>query len=46
VGHVASMGKMTNLHKALVRKPEGFRPLERYRCRREDNIKILSKEIT
>jgi hypothetical protein len=33
------------MHKILVRKPEGKRPLVRPRCRWEDSIKINLKEI-
>jgi hypothetical protein len=34
------MGKKRDSHRVLVRKPEGKRPLERPRRRREDNIKM------
>jgi hypothetical protein len=40
VGHVACMGEMRNAYTILVKKTEGKRPLERYGCRWEDNIKI------
>jgi hypothetical protein len=33
VEDVARMGTMRNAHKILVGKPEGRRPLGRYRCR-------------
>jgi len=33
------------LYKILVGKPEGKRPLGRYRCRVEDNIRIDLREI-
>jgi hypothetical protein len=38
-GHVARMGEGRGVHWVLVEKPEGTRPLERPRRRREDNIK-------
>jgi len=31
VGHTAYMGKIRNVHTTLVGKPEGKRPLRRYR---------------
>jgi hypothetical protein len=40
VGHVARMGERTGAYRALVRKPEGRRPLGRPRRRWEDNIKM------
>jgi hypothetical protein len=42
-GHVAHMGQRRGLHRVLVRKPEGKRPLGRPRRRWEDNIKIGSR---
>jgi hypothetical protein len=39
-GHVARMGEERGVHKVLVRKPEGKRPLGRPRRRWEDNIKM------
>ena len=33
------------MHKVLVGKPEGKRPLARPRCRREDNIKMDLQEV-
>ena len=33
------------VHKVLVRKPEGRSPLERPRCRWEDNIKMDLEEL-
>jgi hypothetical protein len=39
VGHVAHMGEGRGVHRALVGRPEGKRPLERPRYRWEDNIK-------
>jgi hypothetical protein len=32
-------------HRVLVEKPEGNRPLERPRCRCQDNIKIDFKDV-
>jgi hypothetical protein len=39
-GHVARMGEKRGVHRVLVGKPEGKRPLERPRRRWEDNIKM------
>ena len=39
-GHVAHMEEGTGVHKVLVGKPEGKRPLGRPRRRWEDNIKM------
>jgi hypothetical protein len=39
-GHVARMGEGRVVHRVLVGKPEGKRPLGRPRRRWEDNIKI------
>ena len=39
-GHVASMGEGRGVHRVLVGKPEGKRPLRRPRRRWEDNIKM------
>ena len=39
-GHVARMGEDRGVHRALVGKPEGKRPLGRPRRRWEDNIKM------
>ena len=33
------------MHRVLVGKPEGSRPLERPRCRWEDNIKMDLREV-
>ena len=38
-GHVARMGEGRGVHRVLVGKPEGKRPLGRPRHRWEDNIK-------
>jgi hypothetical protein len=45
VGHVARMGENRDALEVLVGKPEGKRPLERRRCRWEDNIQVHLKEI-
>jgi hypothetical protein len=37
-GHVARMGEGRNVHRVLMGKPEGKRPLERPRRRWEDGI--------
>jgi hypothetical protein len=39
-GHVARMGEGRNVYRFLVGKPEGKKPLERPRRRREDGIKM------
>ena len=39
-GHVASMGEGRGMHRVLVGKPEGKRPLGRPRCRWEDNMDL------
>jgi hypothetical protein len=39
------MGEERRLHRVLVGKPEGKRPLERPRCRWEDNIKLDVYEV-
>jgi len=44
VGHVAHMGESRGVHKVLVGKPEGKRPLGRSRHRRED-IKLDLQEV-
>jgi hypothetical protein len=44
-GHVARMGEKRNVHRLLVGKPEGKRPLGRPRRRWIDNIKIYLLEI-
>jgi hypothetical protein len=40
VGYVVRMGEVRGAHNILVGRPEGRRPLERPRCRWEDNIKM------
>ena len=44
-GHVARMGKGRRVHRVLVGKPEGKRPVGRPRHRREDNIKMDLQEV-
>ena len=44
-GHVARMEEGRGVHKVLVGKPEGKRPLERPRRRWEDNIKMDIQEV-
>jgi hypothetical protein len=44
-GLVAHMGEEGGVHRVLVRKPEGKRPLVRPRRRWEDNIKMDLQEL-
>jgi hypothetical protein len=44
-GHVAWMGEGRGVHRVLVGRPEGKRPLERPRYRWEDKIKLDLGEI-
>jgi hypothetical protein len=44
-GHVARMGVGRGVHRVLVGKPEGKRPLGRPRHRWEDNIKMDLQEV-
>jgi len=44
-GHVALMGEGRGVHRVLVGKPEGKRPLGRPRRRWEDNIKMDLQEV-
>jgi hypothetical protein len=44
-GNEACMGDKRNAYRFLVGKPEGTRPLERPRCRWEDNIRMDLREI-
>jgi hypothetical protein len=39
------MGEERGVHRVLVGKPEGKRPLARPRCRWEDNIKMDIQEV-
>jgi hypothetical protein len=44
-GHVVRMGEGRGVHRDLVGKPEGTRPLGRPRRRWEDNIKMDLQEV-
>jgi hypothetical protein len=44
-GHVARMREERGVHRVLMGKPEGKRPLGRHRCRWEDNIKMDVQEV-
>jgi hypothetical protein len=44
-GHVARMGEGRGVHRILVGKPEGKRPLGRPRRRWEYNIKMVLQEV-
>jgi hypothetical protein len=44
-GHVARMGEGRGVHRVLVGKPDGKRPLGRHRRRWEDNIKMDLQEV-
>jgi hypothetical protein len=44
-GHVARMGEEKGVHRLLVGKPEGKRPLGRPRRRWENNIKIDIQDV-
>ena len=44
-GHVARMGEGRGVHRVLVGKPDGKRPLGRPRHRWEDNIKMDLQEM-
>jgi hypothetical protein len=44
-GHVVRMGERRGVYRVLVRKPEEKRPLERPRCRWQDNIKMSLQEL-
>jgi hypothetical protein len=44
-GHVARMGEDRGVHRMLVGKPEGKRPLGRPRRRWENNIKMDLQEV-
>jgi hypothetical protein len=43
--HFARMGERTGVHRALVGKPEGKRPLGRPRRRWENNVKVDLQEL-
>jgi hypothetical protein len=42
--HVAGMGEGRGVYRVLVGRPKGKSPLERPRCRCEDNIKMNLRE--
>jgi len=44
-GHVAFMEEEREVHRVLVGKPEGKRPMGRPRSRWEDNIKMDLQEV-
>ena len=44
-GHLARMGEDRGVHRVLVGKPEGERPLRRPRRRWEDNSKMDLQEV-
>jgi len=44
-GHVGRMAEGRDVHRVLVGKPEGKRPLGRHRRRWEDNIKMNLREV-
>jgi len=44
-GHVAHIGEGRGVHRILVGKPEGKRPLGRPRHRWEDNIQMNLQEV-
>ena len=44
-GHVARMGEGRGLHRDMVGKPEGKRPLGRLKCSWEDYIKIDLQDV-
>jgi len=44
-GHVARMGEDRGVHRVLVGKPEGKRPLGRPRRRWEDNIRWIFRKL-
>jgi hypothetical protein len=44
-GHVARMGEMRGVHRVLLGKPEGKRPLGRPRRRWDNNIKMGLQEV-
>ena len=44
-GHIARMGEDRGVHRVLVGKPEGKRPLRRPRRRWEDNIEMDFQEV-
>jgi hypothetical protein len=45
MGHVECRGEGSNVHRVLVGKPKGKKPLTRPKCRWENGIKIDLREI-
>ena len=45
VGHVVHMGEGRGVHRVLVGKPEGKRPMGRPKPKWEDNIKMDLQEV-
>jgi hypothetical protein len=45
VEHIARIGEGRGMYRTLVGKPEGKIPLERPRCRWEDNITMDMQEL-
>ena len=45
MGYVARMGERRGVHRVLVGRPYGNRPLKRSRHRRENNIKMDVQEV-
>jgi hypothetical protein len=45
VGHVTCMGEGSSVHRVLVGRPKGKRPLGRPRHKWEDNIKMDLREV-
>jgi hypothetical protein len=45
VGYVACMEEGRGVHRVLVGRPKGKRPLGRPRCKWEDNIKMDLREM-
>jgi len=44
-GHVADIGEGRGVHRVLVGKPEGKRPVGRPRCRWQDNNMLHLREV-
>jgi len=45
MGHVALVDEMRSVHKILVQKPEGKRPLRRLGVDGEDDVEMHLKEM-
>jgi hypothetical protein len=43
--HIACISEMINAYNIFVGKAEGKRPLRKYRCRWEDNIRMDLRKI-